>query len=244
MSGGTNETSAMSETPNVLHAARLRVVGFTALLALGTAILCANKDWSAGWTAAFLSYATLFSFAAHCVWRRDKGFARLVVFGFVFGVGELIADALCVLFTQTLDYSSTKSPMVWHSPFWMPLAWLAVSVQIGYWGTHLMKRFGSVRGALLTALIGAVNIPFYEQMAYHTHWWAYKNCLMINHAPVYVIVAELFIGAALAPLARIALRGPHLSDAVWAGLLGGLSTIVGGLIGYGMVEKIPQWLGF
>ena len=233
-----------ASTPQTrLSAARLRVVGFTALLAFCTALLCANKPWSAGWTAALLSFATLGCFVGHCVWWRDLPFARLVLFGLVFGVGELIADALCVTYTGTLDYSVTKSPMLWLSPFWMPLAWLAVSVQIGYWGTHLMKRFGPVRGAILTALIGAINIPFYEQMAYHTNWWAYRNCLMINHAPVYVIVAELFIGATLAPLAARALRGPTWHSAFWAGIAGGAATVVGGIIGYGVVEKIPSWLG-
>ena len=169
-------------------------------------------------------------------------FGRLLLFGLVLGFGELVADALCVRYTGTLDYSVARTPLLWRSPFWMPLAWMVISVQIGYWGTLLMGRLGTWRGAALTALVGAVNIPFYEQMAYYTHWWQYRNCLMWNHAPVYVIAAELFIGLCLAPLARWALRGPQERDAVWAGLLGAATTVVGGLIGYGLVERIPHWL--
>ena len=42
----------------------------------------------------------------------------------------------------------------------------------------------------LTAVLGAVNIPFYEEMAYHAHWWQYQNCRMLGHTPLYIIVAE------------------------------------------------------
>ena len=91
----------------------------------------------------------------------------------------------------------------------------------------------------LTALLGAVNIPFYEEMAYHAHWWQYQNCLRIGHTPVYIIVAEMVIGLTLGPLA---IRAMHADStwrhAAWAGLIGGLSTIWGGLIGYGLVERV------
>lgn len=227
----------------LLDAARLRVVSATALIALGVALVCAKQPWSAGWTAGLLALVNIALFGVHCLWFRDTPFARLVLFGLVLGVGELVADALCVRYTNTLDYSVARTPTLWLSPVWMPLAWLVVSVQIGYWGTLLMNRLGAWRGALLTAVIGAVNIPFYEQMAFYTHWWQYRNCLMWNHAPLYVIVAELFIGLCLAPLARWALKGPTWREAVWAGACGGAATVAGGLIGYGLVERIPQWLG-
>ena len=46
----------------------------------------------------------------------------------------------------------------------MPLAWEVVAVQFGYIGLRLWERFGKV-GLLMIALLGAINIPFYEEMA-------------------------------------------------------------------------------
>lgn len=57
---------------------------------------------------------------------------------------------------------------------------------------------GRERGLALTALLGAVNIPFYEETAFHAHWWRYGHCRMLGHTPVYVITAELIIGLTLA----------------------------------------------
>jgi len=128
---------------------------------------------------------------------RDRAMARLLVFGFGLGVFELAADALCVRFTRTLDYSVAHSLMLGLSPFWMPLAWTVVAVQIGWIGSRLLARFGTLRGAALTALLGAVNIPFYEEMAYHAHWWRYENCARIGHTPLYIIAAEMIIGLTL-----------------------------------------------
>ncbi len=150
-----------------------------------------------------------------------------------------LADALCVRYTRTLDYSVAHSPCFGLSPFWMPTAWMVVAAQIGYLGNRLMRRVGTGWGMALTALLGAVNIPFYEEMAYHAHWWRYAHCRMLGHTPLYIIVAELIIGLTLGPLAGWAMRRDSTwRDAGLAGLVGGLSTIWGGLIGYGLVERV------
>lgn len=44
-----------------------------------------------------------------------------------------------------------------------------MAVQFGYIGLRLSKRFGR-GGLLIVALLGAINIPFYEQMARKIHW--------------------------------------------------------------------------
>lgn len=222
-----------------LERARLRTVLATIALSLGTVTYLYDRPWSDGRTAAALSLVSLGVFLAHIAYFRDRVVGRLLLFGLSLGMVELIADALCVRYTGTLDYSVARSPLLGLSPLWMPMAWMIVAAQIGYVGTCLMRRFGTGGGMVLTALLGAINIPFYEEMAYHASWWRYQHCRMLGHTPLYIIVAELTIGLTLGPLAGWAIRRRSTwRDALAAGLVGGLSTIWGGLIGYGLVERV------
>lgn len=224
--------------PDSRESARLRTVLITIATSVIAVAIFAGKPWSDGRTAALLCAINGTTFALHILRYRDAAMARLLAFGACLGIVELIADALCVHFTGTLDYSVANSGMIWESPWWMPIAWMMVASQIGYLGARLVERVGVWRGAILSAIIGAINIPFYEEMARHAHWWEYQFCRMLpgTHTPVYIIVAELIIGLSLGPLAHIALRNPSWRDAVIAGLLAGIATILGGLIGFGIAE--------
>ncbi len=222
-----------------LEEKRLRTVLVTVALSVLTVILLRDRAWSDGRTALALNTVSLGIFLWHIALYKDQVLARLLLFGLGLGVVELIADALCVRYTNTLDYTVARSPMLGLSPFWMPTAWMIVAAQIGYLGHRLISRLGTGKGMALTALLGAINIPFYEEMAYHAHWWQYRNCRMLGHTPLYIIAAEMVIGLTLGPLA---IRAMH-ADATWrlaliAGAVGGLSTIWGGLIGYGLVERV------
>lgn len=222
-----------------LEAARLRTVLGTIALSVIGVLIVRDQPWSDGRTAFVLNAVSLAVFAAHVAYYKDKPMARLLLFGLGLGVMELAADALCVTFTGTLDYSVSRSASIGRSPFWMPTAWLVVAAQIGYLGRRFMQRFGNTRGMALTALLGAVNIPFYEEMAWHAHWWRYQNSRMLGHTPYYIIVAEMVIGLTLGPLATRAMApGATWRTAAWAGFVGGAGTILGGLIGYGLVERV------
>lgn len=227
------------ETEADRERARLRTVLATVALSVVTVLALRDRPWSDGRTALALNGVSIALFLAHVALYRDAVLARLLVFGLGLGMVELAADALCVRYTGTLDYSVAHSPLLGLSPFWMPTAWMVVAAQIGYLGRRLMARLGTGAGVALTALLGAVNIPFYEEMAYHAHWWRYANCRMLGHTPLYIIVAEMLIGLALGPLAAWAMRaGATWRDAAAAGVIGGLGTIFGGLVGYGMVERV------
>jgi len=215
---------------------------FTLALSVVGSVFFATQPWSDGRTAAGLSLLNVGLYLIYWRRTRDAVMARLLLFGGALGTVELAADYLCVRFTGTLDYVPARSAMLFESPWWMPLAWTNVGVQVGYVGARLVERIGPGRGALFCALLGAVNIPFYEEMAFYAHWWRYQNCLMVGHTPVYIVVAELLIGAALGPLARVPLRDDSRRKALAAGALAGAATIAGGLVGYGLVERIPQWL--
>jgi len=224
---------------DIRERARLRTVLVTLALSVVTVLVLRDRPWSDGRTALALNAVSLSVFLVHVAYYRDAVLGRLLLFGLGLGVAELAADALCVRYTGTLDYSVAHSPLLGLSPFWMPTAWLVVAAQIGYLGRRMMARLGTASGMALTALLGAVNIPFYEEMAYHAHWWRYAHCRMLGHTPLYIIVAELLIGLTLGPLAAWAMRaGATWRDAAAAGLIGGLGTIFGGLIGYGLVERV------
>ena len=95
-----------------------------------------------------------------------------------------------------------------------------VAIQFAVLGGWLMDKFIGW-GILLAGLIGAVNIPFYEEMALKTKWWAYSNCLMLSHTPYYIILGEFFIVMFIVLIVRkFNLQNPV--QAVLAGLIGGL----------------------
>jgi hypothetical protein len=88
-------------------------------------------------------------------------------------------------------------------------------------------------GATLTGLVGAVNIPFYEEMALYTKWWRYTGCRMVGHTPYYIIVGEFLILTTVPILSR------------WADLARPVRTIMLGIaMGLAMfpLYGIPWWL--
>jgi hypothetical protein len=180
------------------------------------------SDWRTGAALNFIDNCLLVGFA---VVRRDALLARFLLFGVVVGFSELGVDAWLVDYTRTLDYSIGGGPMIWRSPLWMPLAWEVVAVQFGYIGLRLWERFGNT-GLLVIGLLGAINIPFYEEMARRIHWWQYSPesvRRMISFTPWYIILGEFGIALAFALLARTLRRGSW-RVAVLARLAGGASV--------------------
>jgi hypothetical protein len=88
----------------------------------------------------------------------------------------------------------------------------------------LWERFGKV-GLLMIGVLGAINIPFYEEMARRIHWWQYSGCRMISFTPWYIVLGEFGIAITFALLART-LRGGSWREAVLAGMAGGFLIFV------------------
>src|SRR5882724_4859806 len=136
-----------------------RFVVATVLLSVVWTVTMARWTASDGRTAALLALIQVMLYAGYLLRTRDTGMLRLALFGAMFGIVELAADAFCVRFTGTLDYSPAHSAMLGLSPWWMPLAWMIVALQIGCLGAWAIRRFGMWRGTLLGAALGAINIP-------------------------------------------------------------------------------------
>jgi hypothetical protein len=219
-----------------IERARLRVVIATVLVnvvAVAALTLAPWSDWRTGFGLNLLDNAILL---AHCLRHRDRFMLHLMAFGLVAGFAELAADAWLVASTGTLDYSIGGGPMLWRSPAWMPFAWEVVAVQFGYLGLRLVERF-HVLGFVLIAALGAMNIPYYEEMAWRIHWWAYSGCPMLMHTPWYIIIGEGLIAAAFAACA-LPLRRMRIGGTLVMGLVAGAAIFAGYVVGWFAAQRL------
>lgn len=203
---------------------RLKVILLTIVLNITAVVIFANvpwSDWRTGMALNFLDNVILISYA---LIRRDRLMFYLIGFGLALGFTELAADAWLVDHTRTLDYSIGGGPMIWRSPLWMPFAWQVVAVQFAVLGIWLAEKFPRW-GIWLTGMIGAINIPFYEEMALRTKWWAYHDCRMFLHTPYYIILGEFFIVVSIVFFAR-RVRIPRFMDTFFAGVGAGVTILL------------------
>lgn len=227
-------TTSYPPSEAILEKGRLRAVLTTiGINVVGVALLTLApwSDWRTGLGLNLIDNAILLAFVLR---YKDALLARLMVFGLAVGLAELVADAWLVDHTHTLDYSVGGGPMLWRSPLWMPLAWQMVTVQFGYVGMRLYERFGPA-GLLINGALGAINIPYYEEMARLIHWWTYSGCRMISGTPYYIIVGEFGIAIALALLAK-PLRSGGLGKAVIAGAAGGVAIYGCYFLAFGLTD--------
>ena len=226
--------SSLSLDP--LEPKRLRIVIATIainVVAVALLVFAPWSDWRTGLALNLFDNALLLGFI---LLHNDGLLARFMVFGLVVGFVELAADAWLVDFTRTLDYSIGGGQMLWRSPLWMPLAWEIVAVQFGYLGLRLQEFLGSF-GLVVIGFLGAVNIPYYEEMARRIHWWKYGGCRMISGTPYYIIVGEFLIAVAFAMLVKKFRRG-NIIATLLAGIAGGAAIFFGYAIAYGLTDGI------
>jgi hypothetical protein len=175
------------------------------------------SNWRTGLAMNIVDQAILLGVALRF---RDALMARLWIYGLVTGLVELAADAWLVDFTHTLNYSVGGGPLIWRSPAWMPFAWQIVTIQFSVLGMRLM-RWRPLAGLAITGLLGAVNIPYYEEMARSIHWWQYSGCRMISGTPYYIILGEFGIAVGIAWLAQRTIQGSW-PKIIGAGTIAGL----------------------
>ncbi|HEX2349836.1 MAG TPA: hypothetical protein VHI51_15490 [Ktedonobacterales bacterium] len=204
-----------------LDAAARRLTALDAAMLATFALLVTGHIVSAigrlGWGSAAvtvgLTALALLALALRRAWRPL--ILRLLAFGLIAGVCELFTDFSGEVVAHSLRYPP-REPMLWASPAYMPLSWMVVLAQIGYLAWRLAALLPRPLYSLpwlamaLTGLWGALNIPFYEEMAYHAGWWSYAPAPGLGHTPYYVMLFEGLIAAALPPLlANLQRRAPR-----------------------------------
>lgn len=193
----------------------------------------------AGTSATIVNVACIIPLAIGMLRNPNPRWIRLTLFCVGFGIAELLADALCVEVTKTLDYSVARSPMILSSPWWMPVSWALVACQVMLISDAISERFGEKWRVISGAGLAFVMLAFHEDAAFRADWWRYQDCLMVGKAPVYVLIAELLIGGMLAWIMGqlSADTGPkHILALI---LMTGLGTVIAGMIGFGTVEVLP-----
>ena len=221
-----------------LELRRLRVVLATIVInvvAVALLTLAPWSDWKTGLALNLFDNALLLGFA---VLYHDALLMRLMIFGLVTGFAELAADAWLVDYTRTLDYSAGGGLMLWRSPIWMPLAWEIVAVQFGCLGLWLRDRFGGA-GLAAIGVLGAINIPYYEEMAHRIHWWQYSGCRMISNTPYYIILGEFGIAIAFTLLAK-PLRHGDTAKTWRLGVAGGAAIFICYALAYGITDAFHR----
>lgn len=177
-----------------------------------------------GWITAVIADGVVLGYIAVLLFTRRAWrplIARLAALGLIAGIIELATDAAGQQVARSLVYPAGE-PMLWQSPIYMPISWMIVLTLLGYLGWRLAGRLPLWWAVALCGLAGALVVPFYEECAWYAGWWHYTTQPRIGHTPIYVLLFEGGVAAALPllvrgverlPLASVAARG--LALGVW-----------------------------
>lgn len=155
-------------------------------------------------TASIITYSLYGFYWFYAIKYKNPLIMRLVIFGTVAGILELVTDHYLVDTINSLVYPN-KELMIWSSPAYMPFAWSNVILQLGFIGVLLTRKLGIPKASIILCFAGGMYIPLYEHLANNAGWWWYKkNTLMVFNAPVYVIVCEALISLSLPILIQYA----------------------------------------
>jgi len=162
---------------------------------------------------------------------------RLMIFGTVAGILELITDHYLVDIINSLVYPGHE-PMIWSSPAYMPFAWSNVLLQLSFIGVLLTSRFGLLRASIILCIAGGMYIPTYEHLAKDAAWWWYNfNTPMVFNAPLYVIICEALISLSL-PCILFYAEHHKLGKTVLLGVAEGIWILISAWLAFTMVSFV------
>lgn len=147
-------------------------------------------DWR---YAAGFSYGLFLIVAIYSIWRKNEFLNKILLFGLLAGITELISDWWLVDYKHSLVYPLNE-PMLLASPLYMPISWAVIFLQIGMASYYIYQRKNIVWAAAVAVLCGTFFVPFFEYWAKLEGWWYYQHCNMVADAvPYYIILSEALI---------------------------------------------------
>lgn len=186
-------------------------------------------------TASIISYALYVFYWFYAIYFKNPLIQRLVVFGTIAGILELITDHYLVSTINSLVYPGNE-PMIWSSPLYMPFAWSNVLLQLSFVGVLLLKRKGLLIASVVLCIAGGMYIPLYEHLANSAGWWWYHpNVKMVFNAPLYVIVCEALISLSLPFLISYA-EHHKMNRTVYLGIIEGGWILLSAIIAYNIAK--------
>ncbi len=182
-------------------------------------------------SASIITYGLYFFYWVYALKYRNPLIQRLLVFGTIAGILELVTDHYLVSTIDSLVYPENEL-MVWSSPIYMPFAWSNVILQLSFVGVLVTRKKGVVLASIILCIAGGMYIPLYEHLAKDAGWWWYhQNVKMVFNAPLYVIVCEALISLSLPVLVQYSERH-SLSKTVYLGILEGVWILVSAYIAF------------
>lgn len=182
-------------------------------------------------SASIITYGLYLFYWFYAIRYRNPLIQRLLVFGTIAGILELVTDHYLVDTINSLVYPGNEL-MVWSSPMYMPFAWSNVLLQLSFVGVLLTKKKGLLVASIVLCIAGGMYIPLYEHLAKDAGWWWYhQNVTMIFNAPLYVIVCEALISLSLPFLIQYAERHT-LTKTVYLGIVEGVWILLSAYVAF------------
>ncbi len=223
----------MANQDKVISTRDIRFVAFT-IVAMFAMNIPAGI-YREGWMSA-ASHTALFCvlFVIYIIRYRDSYLLGWAILGVAGGFTELIADWWLVNRTESLVYAPGE-PMLVASPMYMPFDWALILLQLGVVAHWLRERFSPIKAAVITGLIGGVNIPLYESLARAADWWVYQKTPMLMGAPYYIILGEVLIVVPLVWLSVWLVKMGPVKGGILLGIVEGLIILVAYMIAWWLV---------
>ena len=183
------------------------------------------------WPFAMITYLVALILVLTAVIRKNTFLGYLILFGLVTGVVELITDWYHVAIFKSLVYDDLSFFPLLASPEYMPIGWMNVITQMSYIGWRLSQYLSVPQAMIVLGVIGALSIPYYEEMAYIAGAWHYQNAFMISHTPLWVFLAYFVEIPWVVPIIRTFKEKPFYYW-VLGGVIQGIVIFVGGFFTY------------
>lgn len=182
-------------------------------------------------SASIITYGLYIFYIFYAIYFKNPLVKRLLIFGTIAGILELVTDHYLVDTINSLVYPG-KELMIWSSPAYMPFAWSNVILQLSFIGVLLTKKHGLLIASIVLCIAGGMYIPAYEHLANNAGWWWYQpNVKMILNAPVYVILCEALISLSLPVLLNYS-EHHKLSKTIILGVIEGIWILISAYLAF------------